>query len=87
VNDFSKTPSEPVGAQHLAEATVRTDPGSLLLSRGPVMVVVCSWCQSVERLEPTTMKRTELSHGICPGCLVNARAGIAEFTKEKACAA
>ena len=73
-NDPSATPSA-------------TGAGSISFPRGPVLIEVCAWCQSVLGFKVTEHKRTDISHGICTSCGANARAGIADYKREKECAA
>ena len=51
------------------------------------MVEVCAWCQSVTGLARTSQDHTFISHGICTECAANARKGIRDFERDKACAA
>lgn len=81
-------PNEPAKGIPQPDATPSvTGAGSILFPRGPVLIEVCAWCQSVLGFVTTKQPRTDITHGICRSCCANARKGIADYAKEKQCAA
>jgi hypothetical protein len=56
-----------------------------MIAAGPHLVQVCAWCQSVIRTEPLEAgRKTELSHGMCPGCVEKQRAQLEQLKAVRA---